>query len=61
MKKFIQIIAVALTIIVATICSYHAGTMHVINDCHVNLYETDEGLLVAIELDDVEYLHFEEE
>lgn len=58
MKKYI-IASVALAVIIA-VGSFCLGMMHVIRDCHVNLYETENGTMVSIQLADYEFLHFED-
>ncbi len=61
MKEFIKVTVTIVVFLAISLISFYAGTKHVIDDCHINLYEADDGLLVAIELDGIEYLHFEEE
>lgn len=58
MKKYL-IISIIAAIIIA-IGSYCLGVLHAVRDCHVNLYETENGTMVSIQLADYEFLHFED-
>ena len=59
-NRFVYASIAVITAIIIAFVSYYIGIMHAIRDCHINMYETEIGTMISIQLGDMEFLHFEE-